>query len=91
MSFFSRIVLQEPKALFDEFTKAFNDADILILNDIYPASEEPIPGINSAALMGGDQTNGSSTRGIYRERKRNNRISFKHGKTERYSYYIRRR
>ncbi|HNQ17719.1 MAG TPA: UDP-N-acetylmuramate--L-alanine ligase [Smithellaceae bacterium] len=38
------------KALFDEFTKAFDDADVLILNDIYPASEEPIAGINSAAL-----------------------------------------
>jgi UDP-N-acetylmuramate--alanine ligase len=38
------------KALFGEFTMAFKDADILILNDIYPASEEPIPGINSAAL-----------------------------------------
>lgn len=38
------------KALFDEFTKAFTNADILILNDIYPASEEPIAGINSAAL-----------------------------------------
>jgi len=38
------------KALFDEFTKAFGDVDILILNDIYPASEEPIAGINSAAL-----------------------------------------
>ena len=38
------------KALFDEFTKAFRDVDILIINDIYPASEEPIAGINSAAL-----------------------------------------
>lgn len=38
------------KALFDEFTTAFKDADVLILNDIYPASEEPISGINSAAL-----------------------------------------
>ena len=38
------------RALFDEFTKAFRDADILIINDIYPASEEPIAGINSAAL-----------------------------------------
>jgi UDP-N-acetylmuramate--alanine ligase len=38
------------KALFHEFTKAFEKADILILNDIYPASEEPIAGINSAAL-----------------------------------------
>jgi UDP-N-acetylmuramate--alanine ligase len=38
------------KALFDEFTKAFGNVDILILNDIYPASEEPIAGINSSAL-----------------------------------------
>jgi UDP-N-acetylmuramate--alanine ligase len=38
------------KALFEEFTKAFSDVDILILNDIYPASEEPIAGINSAVL-----------------------------------------
>ena len=38
------------QALFNEFTGAFGDADVLILNDIYPASEAPIPGINSAAL-----------------------------------------
>jgi UDP-N-acetylmuramate--alanine ligase len=38
------------KALFDEFTRSFTDADVLVLNDIYPASEAPIPGINSAAL-----------------------------------------
>ena len=77
------------KALFDEFTTAFTDADMLILNDIYPASEEPISGINSAASMFGDQKNGPSIRRIYSEGERNNRISFKHGKTERYSYYIR--
>ncbi len=51
-----RVVVFQPhrytrtKALFDEFTQAFNDADVLILNDIYPASEEPIAGVNSAAL-----------------------------------------
>jgi len=38
------------QALFDEFTRAFGDADCLVINDIYPASELPIPGINSAAL-----------------------------------------
>ena len=38
------------KALFDEFIRCFKDADVLVLNDIYPASEAPIPGINSAAL-----------------------------------------
>ena len=38
------------KALFNEFTQAFGDADLLIMNDIYPASEEPIAGVNSQAL-----------------------------------------
>jgi UDP-N-acetylmuramate--alanine ligase len=38
------------KALFDEFTRSFGNADILVLNDIYPASEAPIPGVHSAAL-----------------------------------------
>lgn len=51
-----RIVVFQPHrftrtmALFTEFTTAFTDADVLIVNDIYPASEEPIAGINSAAL-----------------------------------------
>ena len=53
------------KALFDEFTKAFGDVDILILNDIYPASEEPIAGINSAAFVRGYQENRADTCGIY--------------------------
>jgi UDP-N-acetylmuramate--alanine ligase len=36
--------------LWDDFTKAFNQADILVLTDIYAASENPIPGITSEAL-----------------------------------------
>ena len=32
------------KALYEEFLTAFSDADALIVTDIYPASEEPIPG-----------------------------------------------
>ncbi|HET9742390.1 MAG TPA: UDP-N-acetylmuramate--L-alanine ligase [Terriglobales bacterium] len=36
--------------LADEFTKAFQDADTLEILDIYAASEEPIPGINSEVL-----------------------------------------
>jgi UDP-N-acetylmuramate--alanine ligase len=36
--------------LWDEFSRAFNDADILVLTDIYAASEAPIPGITSEAL-----------------------------------------
>src|SRR5258708_32774605 len=36
--------------LWDEFCRAFNQADILVLTDIYPASEPPIPGVTSEAL-----------------------------------------
>ena len=36
--------------LWDDFTKAFNQADILVLTDIYAASENPIPGVTSEAL-----------------------------------------
>jgi UDP-N-acetylmuramate--alanine ligase len=34
------------KALWDEFLLVLKDIDILILTDIYPASEKPIPGIS---------------------------------------------
>ena len=36
--------------LWEEFTRAFNEADVLVLTDIYAASEAPIPGITSEAL-----------------------------------------
>lgn len=36
--------------LWDEFRGAFNQADVLVLTDIYAASEAPIPGITSEAL-----------------------------------------
>jgi UDP-N-acetylmuramate--alanine ligase len=39
------------KFLMDEFAVAFNDADVLIVADIYPASEDPIGGVTSAALV----------------------------------------
>ncbi len=38
------------KELFEEFVKAFYDADVLILTDIYPAGEQPIEGVTSEAL-----------------------------------------
>jgi len=38
--------------LWDEFSRAFNQADVLVLADIYAASETPIPGITSEALSG---------------------------------------
>jgi len=38
------------KALMDEFVTSFNEADILIVTDIYPASEEKIEGITGLLL-----------------------------------------
>jgi UDP-N-acetylmuramate--alanine ligase len=39
--------------LFDEFTRAFNEADILFVTDIYAAGEAPIPGISGQRLAQG--------------------------------------
>jgi len=39
------------KALFDEFKIAFHRADVLVLTDIYAASEAPLEGVTSAALV----------------------------------------
>jgi len=38
------------KELFEEFVKAFHDADVLILTDIYPAGEAPIEGVSAEGL-----------------------------------------
>jgi UDP-N-acetylmuramate--alanine ligase len=38
------------RALWDEFARAFHEADRLLLTDVYPASEEPIPGVTAEAL-----------------------------------------
>ena len=37
--------------LFDDFTRAFNEADELYVTDIYPGGEKPIEGIDSPALV----------------------------------------
>ncbi len=36
--------------LWDDFCRAFNQADMLVLMDIYAAGEPPIPGVNGEAL-----------------------------------------
>jgi len=41
------------QALFREFLEAFTEADLLILTDIYPASEDPIEGVTAEALCEG--------------------------------------
>lgn len=39
------------QALFNDFLDAFKDADILLITDIYPAGEEPIPGVRAELLV----------------------------------------
>jgi UDP-N-acetylmuramate--alanine ligase len=46
------------KALFEEFTTAFYQADILLLLPIYAASEDPIEGVDSGHLMEGIKEKG---------------------------------
>ncbi len=41
------------QALFGEFCQAFTQADVLLLTEIYPASEAPIPGISGQSLAQG--------------------------------------
>jgi UDP-N-acetylmuramate--alanine ligase len=38
-------------ALFQEFVSAFHDADLLLVFDVYPAGEEPIPGATGERLF----------------------------------------
>jgi UDP-N-acetylmuramate--alanine ligase len=40
-------------ALFEEFCTCFNDADVVIVADVYAAGEEPIAGIDRDALVDG--------------------------------------
>jgi UDP-N-acetylmuramate--alanine ligase len=37
-------------ALFEEFTRAFNKADVVVITEVYPAGEAPIPGASGQAL-----------------------------------------
>jgi len=46
------------RGLFKEFCTAFHDADILILTEIYPASENPIEGVTAENLMIGIKEHG---------------------------------
>ena len=44
--------------LMDEFQNAFNDADVVFVAPVYPAGEEPIEGIDAAALAEGLRAHG---------------------------------
>ncbi len=46
------------QGLYREFCTAFHDADVLLLTDIYAASEQPIEGVSSEWLMEGVRLHG---------------------------------
>jgi UDP-N-acetylmuramate--alanine ligase len=45
-------------SLFEDFCTCFNDADIVIVADVYAAGEAPLPGIDRDALVAGLQGHG---------------------------------
>ena len=51
VAFFQPKRYTRTKFLFNEFTEAFDDADVLIISEIFPFGEDPIPGITSEALQ----------------------------------------
>jgi UDP-N-acetylmuramate--alanine ligase len=46
------------QALMEDFQNAFNDADIVMIAPVYPAGEEPIDSVDSAALAEGLRAHG---------------------------------
>jgi UDP-N-acetylmuramate--alanine ligase len=46
------------QSLFEEFCACFNDADTVIVADVYPAGESPIPGIDRDTLIEGLRSHG---------------------------------
>jgi UDP-N-acetylmuramate--alanine ligase len=56
--------------LFADFTTAFNDADVLLLTEIYAAGEEPIAGISGDALAGAVRAHGHRSVTFVAERAR---------------------
>ncbi|MDR1660517.1 MAG: UDP-N-acetylmuramate--L-alanine ligase, partial [Desulfovibrio sp.] len=43
------------QALFGEFCRAFDSVDLLLLTEIYPAGEKPVPGVSGQSLAQGIQ------------------------------------
>ena len=48
------------KALANEFGRAFDDADRVVVTDVYPASETPIPGISGKTIVDAVAAHGHS-------------------------------
>ena len=47
--------------LFEEFCTCFNDADVVLSADVYPAGEQPIEGVSGEALAAGLLARGHRT------------------------------
>ena len=45
-------------ALFDDFCRAFHQADVVLVTDIYPAGEEPLAGVSAERLVSGIEGRG---------------------------------
>ncbi|HVM75614.1 MAG TPA: UDP-N-acetylmuramate--L-alanine ligase [Candidatus Saccharimonadales bacterium] len=60
--------------LWNEFVSAFNLADVLVLLDIYAASETPIPGVTSEALA--DSIRDAGHKNVYYNRSMQDAIEF---------------
>jgi UDP-N-acetylmuramate--alanine ligase len=54
--------------LFDELTRAFNGADVLLMTDVYPAGEQPIEGADSESLVRAIRAHGHRDVTYVRER-----------------------
>jgi UDP-N-acetylmuramate--alanine ligase len=48
-------------ALFEQFCTCFNDADAVIVAEVYPAGEAPIAGVDRDSLVQGLRTHGHRT------------------------------
>ena len=58
------------KALFEEFLISFNNADLLYIMEIYPASEKPIEGVSAAVLCEGLRSRGHKRARLLTDRER---------------------
>jgi UDP-N-acetylmuramate--alanine ligase len=58
------------KLLFDEFTRAFNKADVLVVTDVYGAGETPIEGATGEALADAIRAHGHHAVRFVQDKKR---------------------
>jgi UDP-N-acetylmuramate--alanine ligase len=57
------------KLLFEEFTRAFNEADVLLVTEVYPAGEKPIEGASGEALAEAIRAHGHHAVSFVRDKK----------------------